>query len=487
MQQFCARQQNPQRKRAPDGVRANGLLLTSAQLYVESSRVESSRFRCGFCWRAKSFFHKYHMKTSARSLALLAAVTAATAPVLPVRANVLGDIQRSISSLWRQKSEQQTGARATLKQATAKKQRAEFIEERLEKTAVLLDRASENYRDYSAQLTQTETRIVATRHCVQIATARAKEHNRQFGLRLAALQQRGDSGMLSVILGSDSLAELSRRTSFMRTLNENDAQLQADLKADHLEVMRAQNLLMEQWQNRVRLARAAHLEQARIETSAQQQQLVWRQINASKVALLRIAAARQNASDSIGAQIQSLEARKTQLIAQYETGAASARTGARAHRRLNFASGVESYGENTGDDEHYFGETGDHSDWIRPASGRISSGFGMRYHPILHREKLHTGEDIAAVYGSPFRAARGGRVLYAGWQTAYGKTIIIDNGNGTTTLYGHASKLDVSAGQSVGQGQQIGNVGSTGWSTGPHLHFEVRKNGVPIDPSQCVR
>ena len=105
----------------------------------------------------------------------------------------------------------------------------------------------------------------------------------------------------------------------------------------------------------------------------------------------------------------------------------------------------------------------------------------------MKRTKLHTGEDIAASYGSPFRAARGGRVLYAGWQTAYGNTIIIDNGNGTTTLYGHASKLNVRAGQPVKAGQTIGKVGSTGWSTGPHLHFEVRKNGRPVNPTKYLR
>ena len=107
----------------------------------------------------------------------------------------------------------------------------------------------------------------------------------------------------------------------------------------------------------------------------------------------------------------------------------------------------------------------------------------MRYHPILGRRKLHTGDDLAVSYGSPFRAARGGTVLWAGWKKAYGNTVIVDHGGGVCTLYGHASKLNVSAGQSVNAGQYIGNVGSTGWSTGPHLHFEVRKNGKPIDPT----
>ncbi len=430
-----------------------------------------------------------------RPKVLLATCALLALPPIAARANVLRDIGHSISSLWGQKAQQQSGAQSALSQARAKKQQAEFLEDRLEKTALLLDRANDNYQNYSDQLTQTEARIVETRHRVQIATALYKEHNRQFGLRLAALQKRGESGMLSVILGSDSLAELSRRTSFMRTLNENDAQLQADLKADRLEMTRAQNLLMEQWQDRVRLASAAHDEKARIEDGKRQQQAVWREVNSNKASLLRIAAARQQASDSIGAQIQDLEARKSQIIAAYEAQAARERAAAREtareaarNRRSDSSIRYVSIGGG-GADEHFADDRHDYSadGWIMPTRGRISSRFGNRYHPILKREKLHTGEDIAAGYGSPFRAARGGRVLYSGWQKAYGKTIIVDNGNGTTTLYGHASKLDVSAGQSVKAGQTIGNVGSTGWSTGPHLHFEVRKNGKPINPSQFVR
>ncbi len=429
------------------------------------------------------------MKSLARSLALLAVLVAATASA---RAGVVGDIERSISALWGRKADQQEGARAALQRATIEEQRAASIEDQLEKTAVALDRAGENYDHYCGQLTQTEARIVTTRHRVQVATARDREHNRQFGLRLAALQKRGNPSLLSVVLGSDSLADLSRRTSFVRALAENDARLQADLKADRLEVTRAQNLLMEQWQNRVRLVRAARAEKARIENGRRAQQALWRQINRDQTALLRIADARQSASDAIGAQIRDLEARKAQLIAHYEAQAAQQRTGARETGHSVTASEADFGGGDSADfggngGANFGGDSAARGGWMRPASGRISSRFGLRYHPILHREKLHTGEDIAAAYGSPFRAARGGRVLYAGWQTAYGKTIIVDNGNGTTTLYGHASKLNVRAGQLVRQGQQIGNVGSTGWSTGAHLHFEVRKNGRPIDPSRFLK
>ena len=123
-----------------------------------------------------------------------------------------------------------------------------------------------------------------------------------------------------------------------------------------------------------------------------------------------------------------------------------------------------------------------HGGFRLPVNGRITSGFGYRYHPILHRRKLHTGIDFGVHSGTPIHAAGGGTVLMASYSRGYGNCVIIDHGGGRATLYGHCSSLCVSAGQSVSQGQLIAYSGSTGMSTGPHLHWEVRRNGVPVHP-----
>lgn len=114
----------------------------------------------------------------------------------------------------------------------------------------------------------------------------------------------------------------------------------------------------------------------------------------------------------------------------------------------------------------------------------VSSRFGMRVHPITGVKKSHTGMDIASNQGTTVYAADGGTVLLASWNGGYGNCVMIDHGNGYVTLYGHLSSIAVSKDSAVSQGDVIGYVGSTGNSTGPHLHFEVLKNGTRIDPEQ---
>lgn len=120
--------------------------------------------------------------------------------------------------------------------------------------------------------------------------------------------------------------------------------------------------------------------------------------------------------------------------------------------------------------------------WPCPGYTKVTSPYGMRYHPILKVRKLHTGVDLNAPGGAKIVASDSGTVICASWQTGYGKTIIIDHGNGKSTLYGHLDDYAVSDGETVKKGQTIGYADSTGWSTGNHLHFEVRINGTPANP-----
>ena len=121
-----------------------------------------------------------------------------------------------------------------------------------------------------------------------------------------------------------------------------------------------------------------------------------------------------------------------------------------------------------------------------PAQGRISSGFGNRLHPIDKRAKFHGGIDIAIPKGTPVKAAADGVVKFAGWRGGFGYAVVVEHADGTETLYAHNEKLLVEKGQEVDAGDQISLSGSTGKSTGPHLHFEVRQDGELVNPMKYL-
>ena len=119
---------------------------------------------------------------------------------------------------------------------------------------------------------------------------------------------------------------------------------------------------------------------------------------------------------------------------------------------------------------------------MMPVAGHITSYFGNRYHPILHYTRFHAGLDIGASWGSPIVAAADGRIVSAGWAGGYGREVQIAHAGNMTSLYGHMSEIVAQAGSYVREGQLIGYVGSSGLSTGPHVHFEIRKDGTPVNP-----
>lgn len=121
---------------------------------------------------------------------------------------------------------------------------------------------------------------------------------------------------------------------------------------------------------------------------------------------------------------------------------------------------------------------------LLPINGRLSSNFGARRHPISGMYRQHSGIDLAAPIGTPIRATKEGVVVTSGWSGGYGIMVRLDHGNGVETRYAHMSRAVVRSGQSVKAGQIIGAVGSTGRSTGPHLHYELRLNNVAVNPLQ---
>lgn len=170
----------------------------------------------------------------------------------------------------------------------------------------------------------------------------------------------------------------------------------------------------------------------------------------------------ENDSEKISSEIAELESHNEELEAELD-------------RIINSVNGSNA-------DNNVQTESG----FLRPISGRITSYYGYRVNPVTGEYKLHKGIDYAGDYGDPIKASKSGVVEYSGWITGYGNTIILGHGNGVQTLYPHAQTLNVNYGDTVKQGDVIATVGSTGNSTGPHLHFEIRINGEAVDPLNYI-
>jgi murein DD-endopeptidase MepM/ murein hydrolase activator NlpD len=207
-------------------------------------------------------------------------------------------------------------------------------------------------------------------------------------------------------------------------------------------------------------ARAADLEQARETAERERDDLA--RLRAEQAARRDAAAAEAQLALRIISSIRDDKARlSAELAALQQTSSGIA--------ELLYA---RQKGQTRADDLHL----------ARPVPGPVVSSFGPRFHPILHTTRLHAGADLDAATGDPIRAAAGGVVAWAGWRGGYGYCVILDHGNQYATLYAHASELYVGAGERVATGEVVAAAGSTGLATGPHLHFELRLLGSPVDP-----
>jgi murein DD-endopeptidase MepM/ murein hydrolase activator NlpD len=319
--------------------------------------------------------------------------------------------------------------------------------QRLENAAAhKLDGLQDTIQVTSQKIEETEYQIKqAEQHLKQLETKLEQAKQAYEAVRTAAVgrlqfmqRQQGGEGW-AVLLQSQNLNEFLDRRYQLKQVYEADRAFLVDLKAKSDEIVE-QRQGVEAQKNSIALLRQQLLARRDQFTAQAQQQA--------------------QLIDRLKDNRDALEAAEAQLIRDSES------VGQLIRQRLAAARGnVVGTGQ-----------------MIYPAGGGITSGFGTRVHPILGYRRFHSGIDFGASYGSTIRAADSGTVIFAGWYGGYGNAVIIDHGGGLTTLYAHASRLYVREGQSVQQGQSVAAVGSTGLSTGPHLHFEVRRNGNPVNP-----
>ncbi len=306
-----------------------------------------------------------------------------------------------------------------------------------------LAQAQARLREVEAELRETKQRIAVTEQQLAKTKARLDKHEAQMQQYLLALYRAGEPTYLEVVFQATSFQDFVTRAEFTRRLAQRDEELLTTLVSEKqaYERRRAELLMLRARQEDLRAQIKQQHDKVKAQAEAARREL--NKINADRVRAEQMLAQMQRESQQI-----------EQMLARLQRGGG----------------------------QHYSGSWGGSLKCPIWSSYRISSRYGWRIHPILHTRRFHDGVDLACPAGTPIHAADKGLVVFAGWQSAYGITVLIDHGSGISTMYAHCSRLAVKQGQIVKRGQVIGYVGSTGWSTGPHLHFGVRRYGKPINP-----
>ena len=312
-------------------------------------------------------------------------------------------------------------------------------QQKLEQASTNLQVTKSRYSSLEVQLAQMEKELSAS-------VAEFNNANVQMRKRIRQVYKNQRTGMFQLILTAKDLNSLLDVVYFEKIV----------LKKDYARMMA-------------------------IKAKSQKIAMMKKNIESKKIALAQ-------SIQSINSQQKNIKyaiAQNQTMINKYKTDRKTYERAEREHARQS-ASIQNKIARNKGTSTVKISSTG----FMRPISGRITSPFGWRTHPIFNSRTFHSGVDIAGPNRGSIRASNSGKVIYSGWYGGYGKVVILDhgtvNGRPITTLYAHMSTIKVSQGQFVNKGDVVGFEGTTGYSTGPHVHFEVRVNGKPNNPLNYI-
>lgn len=262
--------------------------------------------------------------------------------------------------------------------------------------------------------------------------------------RLTSIYVQGDVHILEVLLDSTSFTEFLTRWDFFNRLAAKDTSLIATIKDEIKSLEENRNLALVKKETFLDLQKDQNTQKQQLAVASSRQKQLYKSIKSERSSI-------QKALDDLEEESNRIESELKQL-----TGGGG-----------------------------YLGSG--KMKWPTPGYGRVTSPYGWRIHPILKKKRMHTGVDIGAPYGASIVATEQGKVIFVGWRNAYGRVVMIDHGGGIVTMYAHTSKTLVNVGEKVYKGKKIAKIGTTGWSTGPHLHFEVRKNGKHVNPMTYLK
>ncbi len=321
------------------------------------------------------------------------------------------------------------------------------LSHQLHESQINLHRATDNLNRYSVELRRTELSLVFTKRKLRAAEELFNDQKLLIGDRLQSVYKNGKVPLVDFLFGAQTYSSLLDRIYYLGLIINQDIALARDIEAqkDHIAIQKS--ILNHQYQEVHGLREKVKGEYNVFSNITNQRENLLGNVREERKTYARHVVELQEISAALEREMQDLIRREQARL----------RT---THHFTGF-TGALLWPVNT----HY-----------------ITSPFGWRMHPIFGRQLFHTGVDIGAGRGSPIHAAADGVVIYSGWYGGYGQAVVIDHGNGLSTLYAHCSALYVHQGQSVQRGETIAAVGSTGNANGPHLHFEVRENGTAVDP-----
>ena len=371
-------------------------------------------------------------------------------PGISIFAQTIQELQQEHQEVRDQIQETQEELEVTQQEINDLEQEIREMDMAIEHAAFHLE-LTENILDSTLQeLAQAETEL-------EEAQQAWDEHFERFQIRLRRMYIQGPVGYLEVILQANSFSDFLTRLDHMNTVARSDRYMSERLQEAEDLVSYKFHQIQEQ------IIRVEELQSAQtvflidLEDAQDRHQQFMYELEQDayrhEVALMQF----QQSSDRLAHLIREAQAEE--------------------ERRQQIArAAAQRVGQVTVQTE------GGSMTWPLPGHRRLSSGYGYRNHPRSGRREFHTGIDLPAPRGTNIVAAQGGTVILSGWHGGFGTTVIIDHGNGLSTLYAHNSANLVSVGDRVSQGDVIARVGSTGVSTGPHLHFEVRRNGNHVNP-----
>ena len=331
-----------------------------------------------------------------------------------------------------------------------------------------LRQIEEQLRQATAELGTIKEQRVAVENDItlnerQLAEAQKRLEGREsvFYKRVRDIYINGRLSYLDVVIGSKDFSDFANRLEVLKRIIDSDITLINEIKKERADIEAHKQKLEADRAKLVELEKSALAKQAEIEQKKAERNVVLQKAQNDRATAMQAIEELNASSAQVSAMLKERQAARAAAAAA-AAAAATAQSSGGQGASDNWVQGTGQLG------------------W--PVSGEITSPYGYRVHPIWGTTIYHSGIDIGVDEGTPVHAADGGVVVWSGWMGGYGYAVVIDHGNGLSTLYGHNSELAVDEGQSVAKGQVISYAGSTGNSTGPHVHFEVRVNGDPVDP-----